>query len=343
MSDRGLISFGSDNHSGTHPAMLKALAECNDGFAPSYGTDFYSEKAQELFKEHFGKDTSVYFVFNGTAANVMALRLMCTNYQSVFCSDIAHMWVDEGGAPESEGIKLIPLTQEHGRLTLEVLKKNLVRRGDQHYSQTVAVSLTQPTEMGTCYSPEEIKQICQWAKSQNLYVHLDGARLANACVYFGKNFKEMTRDLGVDVVSFGGTKNGLMFGEAVVILNPALTEGAKYIRKQMGQLPSKSRFIAAQFIKYLENDFWKEIAGHSISMAKLLHEEVKSIPKVQVTRPRESNAVFATVPQPWVKAIREKFFFYVWDEDTFECRWMATWNTTPEHIKSFANLLKEMP
>jgi threonine aldolase len=335
--------FGSDNHSGIHSRILESLAHANVEHAPSYGTDEWTEKAEALFKIHFGPQAEVFFVFNGTAANVLSLKAAAKTFQSCYCADLAHVYVDECAAPEiMAGVKLIPLPTVNGKICVQDLRKAHVRRGDQHCTQGKIVSLTQPTELGTCYSINEMKEIIAWAKSENLYVHIDGARLANAAIHLQKTFKEFTTDLGVDIVSFGGTKNGLMMGEAVVFLNSALAKDFKYYRKQLGQLPSKTRFIAAQFLKYFEEDLWKNIATHSTMMAEKLYQSVQGLPGVEVTQPRQSNAVFAKIPQAWVKPLREKFFFYVWDEHTFECRWMTSWDTEAADIEGFAQSLKEL-
>lgn len=334
--------FGSDNHSGIHAQILEAIAVVNSEHAPSYGTDDVSVEAHGLFKQKFGAQAQVQFVFNGTAANVMCLRLACDSFNSVLCSDVSHLNVDECGAPEILGhCKLIPIKSQHGKITLEECKKALIRKGDQHFSQPKVLSITQPTEYGTIYTYEEMKQLFTWAKSEGLLVHIDGARFANAVVLLGKTFKELTTDLGVDLLSFGGTKNGLLFGEAVVILNPDLKKKAPYVRKQLGQLPSKSRFVAAQFIAYLKNDLWKEIATHSMKMAQHLRILIEDIPQVKVTQPTDSNAVFVKLPQHWVKNLKDQYFFYVWDEHTFECRLMTTWDTQLEDVKGFAEAIRK--
>jgi threonine aldolase len=335
--------FGSDNHSGVHHQILEALAVANSDHAPSYGTDDISIEAHGLFKQTFGAQALVQFVFNGTAANVLCLRLACDTFNSVLCADVSHLNVDECGAPEILGhCKLIPVKSKNGKISVDECKKALIRKGDQHFSQVKVLSLTQPTEYGTLYSYDEMKQLITWAKSEGLLVHIDGARFSNAAVLLNKSFKELTTDLGVDLLSFGGTKNGLLFGEAVIILNPDLKKKAPYLRKQLGQLPSKSRFVASQFIAYLKNDLWREIATHSLKMAQHLRIEIESIPHVQVTQPTDSNAVFARIPQAWVKPLRDEFFFYVWDEHNFECRFMTTWDTQIEDIKDFAKAMKRM-
>jgi threonine aldolase len=334
--------LGSDNHAGVHPELMKALSACNVDHAPSYGTDALSAAAIAEFKKHFGKNTEVFFVFNGTACNVLALRLLSERHESVLCSSVSHLNVDECGAPEFFAAKLLPLPHLHGKLQLSDLKAALQRTGDQHYSQTRVVSLTQPTELGTCYSLAEIKEITAWAHANRLYVHIDGARLTNALVHLNCSFSEMTTDLGVDVVSFGGTKNGLMMGEAILVLNPELAANAKnkmkYIRKQSAQLPSKTRYIAAQFSRYLQDGLYQQIASHSCAMAERLYGGLRTIPGVEITAPRESNAVFAKFPQSWIKQLREKYFFYVWDEKTFECRIMTSWDTSPSEVDDFIAL-----
>lgn len=333
--------FGSDNHAGVHPQILQAIAQANIEHAPAYGTDDWTESAISAFRQHFGVEAQVFFVFNGTAANVTALRALTRPYQSVFCSDVAHIQVDECGAPEQmAGCKLIAIPSCNGKISVAELEKMFVRRGDQHFSQAQVLSLTQPTELGTTYSLTELQNLITWAKSKKLYVHIDGSRLANAAIHLNKSFKEFTTDLGVDVISFGGTKNGLLMGEAVVFLNKTLAQDFKYIRKQSCQLPSKSRFIACQFSAYFSNNLWREIAGNSLQRAQELYTAVCDIPSVQIREQPQSNAVFATIPAAWVKVLREKYFFYVWDEKTFECRWMTSWDTTSEDVQGFAQALK---
>ncbi|KHD87898.1 MAG: threonine aldolase [Bdellovibrio sp. ArHS] len=335
--------FGSDNHAGIHPRIFESLIKANSEHAPSYGTDEWTEQANNSFRQHFGKDSQVFFVFNGTAANVTALRALTRPYHSVLCADVSHINVDECGAPELlTGAKLIPIPTENGKMKVENLDKAFIRRGDQHFSQAQVLSITQPTELGTTYSLDELRVLIAWAKNKKLYVHMDGARIANAAAYLNKSFKEFTTDLGVDVVSFGGTKNGLMMGEAVVFLNKDLAQDFKYLRKQSMQLPSKTRFIACQFQTYLNDNLWKDIAEHSYNMALYLYESVRNIPQVRVREIPQSNAVFATIPSTWVKPLREKYFFYVWDENTFECRWMTSWDTQKEDIDGFVELLKEL-
>lgn len=336
--------FGSDNHAGVHPELLAAITNANQYHAPSYGTDNFSYKSIELFKNKFGSQTEVFYVFNGTAANVLALRFLLQRHESVICSQLSHLNMDECGAPELFAGKLTTLPTTEGKIKLEDIKKLYIRRGDQHYSQAKVISLTQPTELGTCYSLTELKAITEWAHQNGLFVHIDGARLTNALVHLNCTYKEMTTDLGIDVVSFGGTKNGLMMGEAILVLNPELSKNAKtslkYIRKQCAQLPSKTRFIAAQFEKYLTDNLNLKIAQHSCAMAQRLFEKLQVFPEVKITAPRQSNAVFAIFPKEWIKPLREKYFFYVWHELSFECRLMMSWDTTETEVDDFIHQLQ---
>lgn len=331
--------FGSDNHSGVHPEILQAITLANVDHTPSYGTDQFTEQCQDLFKKHFGKSCEVFFVFNGTAANVLSLKAMMKSHESCFVTDISHLNLDECGAPEFFAGKLIPLKSHQGKLTVAELEKQLIRLGDQHYTQPRVVSLTQPTEVGTLYSIDEIQSITAWAKKNNLFVHMDGARFTNAIYKLNCSMQQLTTDLGIDVLSFGGTKNGLMFGEAVVILNPALAKDFKYIRKQAAQLPSKTRFIAAQFLAFFNNDLYLKIAKHSCDTAQYFVEQLSG--KLKINYPVQSNALFAEIPQPLVKKLRQKYFFYVWDEKTFECRLMTSWDTQKQDIEGFCKALDE--
>ncbi len=338
--------FGSDNHAGVHPELIKAMLECNIEHAASYGTDDYSARAIESFRHHFGEQTEVFFVFNGTAANVLALRFLIERHESVFCSNVSHLNMDECGAPEFFVGKLITLQSNEGKISLADLKHNLIRRGDQHFAQPKVISLTQPTEMGTCYTLNELKEICDWAHANNMFVHLDGARLTNALIELQCNFKQMTTDVGVDVVSFGGTKNGLMMGEAILVLNPELSKSSrrelKYIRKQCAQLPSKTRFIASQFERYLTDNLYLQIARHSCEMAQKLFDGMKTISQLQVTAKRQSNAVFVTIPRAWVKLLKENYFFYIWNEETFEARLMMSWDTKASEVDGFIQQLRRL-
>lgn len=313
--------FGSDNHAHVHPKIFAALLEANHGHAHSYGLDPWTDNVEKTVKQLFGNEAVCFFVYNGTAANILALKSCNQSFNSVICTDVAHIHVDECGGPEVHGgYKLIPTLSEQGKLQIEEIKKHLIRRGDQHYSQVKTISITQPTELGTCYSIDEIKKITDFAKENQLYVHMDGARFVNACVYLDVSFAEMTTKLGIDVLSFGGTKNGLMMGEMVIFLNPQLAKNFKFQRKQFGQLPSKSRYLAAQFQAYLDNDLCKEIAKHSLRITNYLHEKLKKFNDIKVLFPVQSNAIFVIFPREHIKELRKCKFFYIWDEKRILCK-----------------------
>lgn len=332
--------FGSDNHATVHPQIFNALVAANIGHEPSYGTDPYTISAVEEFKKHFGQNTQVYFVFNGTAANVLCLASICEPYQSVLCTDISHINNDECAAPEVLArTKLIPVRSNEGKLTIAELEKHFIRRGDQHYSQVAAISITQPTEVGTVYSLEELKQLTNWAKKNNLKVHMDGARFANAAYSLNCTFKDLIQN--VDCLSFGGTKNSFMFGEAVLFFNQ-IDDKPKYLRKQFLNLPSKSRYIGAQFSAYLNNQLWREIAAHSCQLANILAKALKNIPEVELTYQTQSNAVFCRFPTDWLKPLRKNKFFYIWDEKTKECRLMMSWDNTEKDIEEFLASIKDL-
>jgi threonine aldolase len=335
--------FGSDNHASVHPTIFQGLVAANLNHAPSYGTDEWTMAAEKKISNLFQTQTKSFFVFNGTAANVLSLMSFCDSYNSVLVSDCSHLENDECGAPEIIGrVKLKVLPSVDGKLKLETLKAALVRRGDQHYSQIKGISLTQPTEVGTCYTIQEIKEISTWAHQNNLYLHIDGARLANAVIGLQTSYYEMLTATGVDVVSFGGTKNGFMFGEAVVILNPFLGQNLKYQRKQLCQLPSKSRYIAAQFNMYLDQNLWEVIARQSCKMANLLNKRLQSYNEVKIHYPCEANSVFASFPNSWIKSLKESKFFYVWDEHTKVCRLMMSWDISENDINEFCSCIESL-
>ncbi len=333
-------SFASDNNSGIHPAIIKALSEANEDHALGYGEDDITEKAVEKFRNIFGRETDVFFVFNGTGANVLSLISLVKPYQAVICPCTAHVNVDECGAPEKQiGCKFLPVETSDGKLTVDGIKKYMYGFGEVHHVQPKVISITQTTEVGTLYTIEEIKAIADFAHKNNMFLHMDGARISNAVAALGCSFKEMTVDAGVDVLSFGGTKNGLMFGEAVLFFNRN-TEEIKYIRKQTTQLCSKMRFISAQFLALLEDDLWKKNALQSNNMAKLLAEKLKDIKEVTVTQKVESNGVFAIIPEYVIHPLQKEFFFYVWDESKSEVRWMTSFDTTEKDVDAFVAALK---
>ncbi len=335
--------FASDNNAGVHPEILAAIAEANVGHALGYGDDSYTRAAIDAFKRHFGEDIDVYFVFNGTGANVLGLKAITRSHNAVICAQTAHINVDECGAPESfTGCKLIPLPTTDGKITVDQIKAQLHSIGFQHHSQPKVVSITQCTELGTVYTPEEIKTIADFVHRNGMILHVDGSRLCNAAARLGVGLREITVDAGVDVLSFGGTKNGLMYGEAVVFFHKELSEDFKYIRKQGMQLGSKMRFLSAQFHRLLSGDLWLENAAHANRMAALLAEKLARFPQVRLTQPVETNAVFAVVPRECIQALQQRYFFYVWNEETNEVRWMTSFDTTPDDVEAFVEALGEV-
>lgn len=336
-------NFASDNNSGVHPEILKSIESVNVGHAHAYGGDSVTEQGQDIFKKHFGKNIDVHFVFNGTASNVTSLKSLLKTYESVICAETAHLNMDECGAPEAiGGFKLITIATPDGKLRIEDIEKKYIRLGDQHYSQPRAISITQPTELGTVYSIDEIKAITKWAHARNMFVHVDGARFANAVYTLKTDFKTLSADAGVDVLSLGGTKNGLLFGEAVIFFNPELSKEFKYVRKQAMQLPSKMRYLAAQFYAYFSTDLWHRIAKNSCDRAQELATKLKELPEVKITQAVQSNAVFAEFPRAWVKPLKDKYFFYIWNEETFEARWMCSFDTLSEDVEAFVAEMKRL-
>jgi threonine aldolase len=330
-------TFGSDNLSGVHPRFLEAIAAANRGPAIAYGLDEHSGAAVARFREHFGKNADVYMVFNGTGANVVSISTLARPFQAVICTEHAHINADECGAPESScGCKLLAVHAPDGKLTPELIARHLQGRLDQHRVQPAVVSITQASELGTVYGSEEVREIAALCHKNGLYLHMDGARLCNASAALGKGLGEISGDLGVDVLSFGGTKNGLLLGEAVVCFRPELSRDTIFIRKQKMQLASKMRFIAAQLTALLTNDLWLENASHANRMAKLLAEKVEKIPAVKIVQPVQANAVFASLPRKAIDKLLEKYFFYTWDEDKNEVRWMCSFNTTEKQVDDFA-------
>lgn len=335
--------FGSDNHAPVHPKILEALLECNHGHAPSYGTDDWSNKVEKTIKEHFGPEAIGFFVFNGTAANVLAIKNLIKSHEAILCTDVAHLNVDECGAPEFfTGAKVITVASLQGKLNVEDLDKKLIRKGDQHFSQAKILSITQPTELGTVYDLSEMKQIRNWCDRNRILLHVDGARLANACAYLKMQLRDVMENLAPDAVSLGGTKNGMLFGELVVFKSASIAREFKYLRKQAGQLPSKTRYLAASFEAYLKQDLYLDIASHSLQKAQGLRKKLQDIPEIKITQPTQSNAVFANLPKAWIARAREKYFFYVWDESTFECRLMTSWDTEDSDIDDFSDCLIQL-
>jgi len=335
--------FASDNNAPVHPDIFRAMEEANKGHVIGYGEDPYTARATEKLSLLFGGKARVYFAFTGTATNVLGLSTAIHSWESVICAETSHIYEDECGAPEKfTGGKLIPVESIHGKLTTERISEYLYGFGFEHHSQPRVISITQPTEMGTVYTLEEIREITGLAHKYGLVVHMDGARIANAAVSLNCTFSEMVTDTGVDILSFGGTKNGMMYGEAVVILNPALDKGFKYIRKQGMQLASKMRYIAAQFEAYLNDDLWLKNARHANNMAQFLAKKTSSIKGVTIVEPVQANGIFARIPDKIIKPLKEEFFFYVLEGKNPLVRWMTSWDTTKEDILEFSALIKKM-
>jgi len=341
-SSKPTRGFASDNNAGVHPEIIDAIARANHGHVVAYGDDPYTRSAIAKFEEHFGAGIQVFFTFNGTGANVLGLEALNRPYHAVLCSDYAHIYTDECGAPEKHtGCKLIPLTHQDGKISVDSVRHAYQGIGDQHHVQARVISITQSTEMGTVYRPEEIRALASFAHEHEMFLHMDGARIANAAVSLGQSLREATRDLGVDVLSFGGTKNGAMGGEAVVFFNPALAGDFLYLRKQGMQLASKMRFIAVQFETLLTNDLWRRSAEHANRMARMLEAEVKNIPQVKIMWKVEANGVFAQIPRHSIEKIKQRFFFYPWIEEECIVRWMCSFDTTEEDVREFAVAVRE--
>lgn len=333
--------FASDNNAGIHPDILNEIAKANIGHVTGYGSDIYTGEAQKVFKEHLGSESEVFFVFTGTGANVLSLTAITRSWNSVITASTAHLEQDECGAPEKfTGAKVLTVDTSDGKITPKLIEKHMHGFDFEHHSQPKVISITQTTEMGTVYSVKEIIAIAEFAHSNKMLLHMDGARLANAAVFLGLPFKAFTTDAGVDVLSFGGTKNGMMFGEAVCFLKPGLSTDFRYIRKQGMQLASKMRFISAQYIAYFRNDLWKRCASHSNDMAKIMAGKLKSIKEVHITQPVQSNGIFIIMPHDVAERIRKHYFFYPWNDKTSEYRLMTSWDTTEEDIEGFIALLK---
>jgi threonine aldolase len=335
-------SFASDNNAGVHPEVLAAITRANQGHVVAYGADPYTHSAIKKFEDHFGDDIAVFFTFNGTGANVLGLQALTRSFQSVLCSDYAHIYTDECGAPEKHtGCKLLPLPHQNGKITLDAVRHAYHGIGDEHHSQPRVISITQSTEMGTVYRPEEIRALADFAHERQMFLHMDGARIANAAASLGQTLRQATRDLGVDVLSFGGTKNGIMGGEAVVFFQSALSQDFLYLRKQGMQLASKMRFIAVQFEALLTDGLWRRSAQHANRMARLLEAEIRKISGIRIVWNVEANGVFAQIPRHAIEKIKQRYFFYMWIEEESIVRWMCSFDTTEDDIRKFAAIVAE--
>ena len=334
--------FASDNYAGIHPEVLDAITAVNAGHQVAYGDDDVTAALTAAMREHFGPAAEVFPVFNGTGANVVALQAMTKRWEAVVCATSAHVNVDEGGAPEhGAGLKLWTIPTPDGKLTPELIDTQAWGFGDVHRAQPGVVTITQSTELGTLYSVDEIRAIADHAHSLGMSVHLDGARIANAAASLGTGFREFTTDAGIDVVSFGGTKNGAMLSEAIVVLNPDAAPGVDFLRKSSMQLASKMRFVSAQLLALLTDDLWWRNATHSNAMARLLESRVREIDGVTVVRPVQANAGFAILPPAVTERLQKRFRFYTWDQATGEVRWMCAWDTTADDVEAFAAAIAE--
>jgi threonine aldolase len=335
-------NFASDNNAGVHPEIIKAIRAANEGHVIAYGDDRYTARATRLFQKHFGRDIAVYFVFGGTGANVLGLKAITKSHHAIICAETAHVNVDECGAPENfTGCKLLQVSTTDGKLKVEQIKPLLHGIGVEHHVQPAVITVSQATELGTVYTKKELKTLAGFAHDNGMLLHVDGARLANAAVSLDATLKEITTDAGVDVLSFGGTKNGMMYGEAVIFFDQKRAADFKYIRKQGMHLPSKMRFIAVQFETLLSRDLWWRSASHANQMAQMLGGELAKMSQIKVTQPVESNGVFAVIPKKYIPVLQKKYFFYVWDEEISEVRLMTSFDTTEEDIRDFVKFVRK--
>jgi threonine aldolase len=337
-------SFASDNYAGVIPEVMEALGRANTAHVRSYGADPITSRTVQLFRDVFDAGVDVYFVFNGTGANLLSISSATHSYNAVLCADTSHIYNDESSAPETfTGCRFFPLkANDHGKLDTDTIKERLIRKGDVHYPQTALLSITQATEYGTVYTPEELKAIASLTRDAGLYLHMDGSRFFNAAASLGCSLKDISTDAGIDILSLGGTKSGMMFGEAVVVFNKELSRHIAYKQKQIMQLASKTRFIAAQFEAILTGDLWRTHAQHANRMAQQLYKYLSEYPDVKITRPVEANAVFAEIPRHWYEPLQEHFPFYIWKDSTHEVRLMCAWDTAEEDILKFADALSRL-
>ncbi len=340
--DPGIRGFASDNYAGVHPEVLAALALANGGHQSAYGDDDYTAHLQQTVRSHFGSRAEAFPVFNGTGANVVALQALTDRWGAVVCAESAHINVDECGAPERVGgLKLLTVPTEDGKLTPELIDREAHGWEDEHRAMPQVVSITQNTELGTCYTVEEVRAICEHAHERGMKVHLDGARIANAAASLDVPMRAFTNAAGVDVLSLGGTKNGMLFGEAVIVLDPGSVRAMKHLRKLSMQLASKMRFISVQWDALLSGDLWLRNARHANAMAQRLAEGVKSVDGVEILYPVQANAVFARLPNEVSERLQKRFRFYFWDEAAGDVRWMCSFDTTEEDVDGFVAALRE--
>ncbi|GAA2579036.1 low specificity L-threonine aldolase [Winogradskya consettensis] len=346
LHDTGYRGFASDNYAGAHPEVLAAISTANGGHQVSYGADAYTQRLLEVTREHFGDQAEVFPVFNGTGANVTALTSLVPRWGAVIATSTAHIHTDENGAPERiGGLKLLTVPTPDGKLTPELIDREAWGWGDEHRAQPLVASITQTTELGTLYTPAEIRAIAEHVHAKGMTLHMDGARIANAAAALGMPLREFTTDAGVDILSFGGTKNGILYGEAIVALTPGAADGLVYLRKMNMQLASKMRFVSAQLLALFENDLYLRSASHANAMAARLRaalDEAVAAGKItglSFSQPTQANAVFAELPNDAADRIREKFRFYDWDRAAGQVRWMTSFDTTEADVDAFVTTI----
>jgi len=342
LHDISYRGFASDNYAGAHPEVLAAISDANGGHQISYGEDVYTARLQEVMRGHFGENAQTFPVFNGTGANVTALTSLLPRWGAVVATSTAHIHTDENAAPERvSGLKLLTVSTPDGKLTPELIDQEAWGWGDEHRAQPLAVSITQTTELGTLYTVDEIRAIADHVHDRGMTLHMDGARISNAAAALGVGLREFTTDAGVDILSFGGTKNGLLYGEAIVVLNPAASDGLIFLRKLNMQLASKMRFVSAQLIALLTDDLWLRSASHANAMATRLRTSLEGIDGLTFTQQTQANAVFVTLPPGVADRLRENFRFYDWNPATGEVRWMTAFDTTEEDIDAFVTAIRK--
>jgi threonine aldolase len=335
--------FASDNNASVHPAVLEAIRAANVGHARAYGDDAWTARFEERVREHFGADARAYCVFGGTAANVLGLQALLDRHEAVLCANGAHIYVDECGAPERYlGCKLLPIRTPDGKLTPDLVAEHISGIGDQHHAQPRVIAITQSSEVGTVYTPAEVRALADFAHARSMYLHVDGARIANAAAALKVPLRAITTDAGVDVLSLGGTKNGLMGAEAVVFPSGQHAQDFRFQRKQAMQLASKMRFVACQLAALLENDLWRKNAEQANAMAQRLARAALEVPGIRLAYPVQANGVFAQLPREWIGPLQASSFFYVWDEATSVARWMCSFDTTEADVDRFVARLREL-
>lgn len=337
-------SFASDNNSSVHPKVMDALLDANSGHAIGYGDDPWTAEATEIVKKQFTRPCEALFVFNGTGSNTMALQMMTRPYHIIFCAETGHIAVDECGAPgKATGCFIRTIPTPDGKLTPELLRPHMTNFGVEHHSQPGAIYISQCSEMGTIYKPEEVKALCDFAHSHGLLVHMDGARISNAAAALGLSLDEVSGACGIDTLTLGGTKNGLMGAECVVIFNQDLVKEARYARKQSCQLASKMRYVACQFTAFLKDNLWLECAENANRLARKLYYELVKMPNVRFTQPMESNQLFLIMPKEIEEKLHEKYYFYYWNEEIGEMRLVTSWDSTDEDVEGLIEYIKNLP